>query len=155
MPHCNSLIQTLRQRGYRVTPQREMIIEIIAHNGRHMSAEEVFEEVQGRTRTINVATVYRTLELLVEEGLASRADLRGGRVVYATAEHGPHIHLVCRQCGRVIDVDTDRFKPLFQHIETEYEFVCCPHHFAFYGLCTDCQPVESMVTSPGNIAEEV
>lgn len=155
MPHCNTFIDTLRQRGYRITPQREMIVEIVAHSGRHMSAEEVFEEVHARTRATNVATVYRTLELLVEEGLASRADLGGGRVVYATAEHGPHIHLVCRHCGRVIDVDADRFKSLFQHIETEHEFVCCPHHFAIYGLCTHCQPVESTVISPRNITGEV
>lgn len=155
MPHCNSFIQVLRQRGYRITPQREMIIEIIAHSGCHMSAEEVFEEVRARTRAINVATVYRTLELLVEEGLASRADLGGGRVVYATAKHGPHIHLVCRHCGRVIDVDVERFESLFQHIETEYDFVCSPHHFAIHGLCTDCQPAESMVTSPRNITEEI
>jgi Fur family ferric uptake transcriptional regulator len=107
MPHCDTFIQTLRQRGYRVTPQREMIVEIVAHSGRHMSAEEVFKEVQARTRAINVATVYRTLELLVEEGLVSRADLRDGRVIYATARHGPHVHLVCRHCGGITDADVD------------------------------------------------
>ena len=155
MPHCNTFIQTLRQRGYRVTPQREMIVEIVAHSGCHMSAEEVFEQVQARTRAINLATVYRTLELLVEEGLASRADLGGGRVVYATAEHGPHIHLVCRQCGRVADIDANRFETLFQHIESKYEFVCCPHHFAIYGLCVDCQPVECTITPLVSTTEEV
>ncbi len=50
---------------------------------------------------MNIATVYRTLELLVEQGLASRIDLGEERVIYATYQHGPHIHLVCRQCGQV------------------------------------------------------
>lgn len=139
MPHCHTFIEILHQRGYRVTPQREMIIEIIAHSGRHMTVDEVTEELHTRTQSVNVATVYRTLDLLVEEGLASRADLGEGRVVYATAQHGPHVHLVCRQCGRVIDADVALFESLFQRIRAGYGFVCSPHHFAIYGLCADCQ----------------
>jgi Fur family ferric uptake transcriptional regulator len=139
MPHCHTFIETLRQRGYRITPQREMIVEIVAHSGRHMAADEVFEEVRVRARAINVATVYRTLDLLVEERLASRADLGGGRVVYATAHHGPHVHLVCQHCGRVVDADVAPFEPTFQHIQAQYDFACCPKHFAIYGLCADCQ----------------
>lgn len=120
MTHCRTLIQALRSRGYRVTPQREMVIEAIAHSGRHMTAEEVFEEVRARTRAVNIATVYRTLDLLVEEGLVSRADLGGGRVVYATVRHGPHIHLVCRHCGQVVDADVASFEPLFEHVRSQY-----------------------------------
>ena len=142
MPHCHTFIETLRRRGYRVTPQREIIAEVIAHSSRHMTAEEVFTEVQTRTRAVNIATVYRTLDLLVEEGLASRANLGGGRVVYATAEHGPHIHLVCRHCGAVVDADVDSFESLFQHIQVQHGFVCGPQHFALYGLCAGCQTAE-------------
>ncbi len=147
MPHCHTFIEALRQRGYRVTPQREMIIEVIAHSSRHMTAEEVFAEVQTRTRAVNVATVYRTLDLLVEEGLASRANLGGGRVVYATAEHGPHVHLVCRHCGGVVDADVALFEALFQNVQTQYGFVCGPQHFAVYGLCVGCQPVDDVSNS--------
>ena len=138
MPHCHSFITALRQRGYRVTPQREMVIEVIAHAQRHMTAEEVYAALQERTHAVNIATVYRTLDLLVEEGLASRADLGGGQVVYATAAHGPHIHLVCRQCGHVLDADVAFFESLFRHIEAAYGFVCSPPHFAIYGLCAEC-----------------
>jgi Fur family ferric uptake transcriptional regulator len=139
MPHCHTLIEALRQRGYRITPQREMVIEVIAHSGLHMTAEEVFEEVQTRSRAVNIATVYRTLDLLVEEGLASRAGLGSGRVVYATARHGPHIHLVCRHCGHVVDADIDLLEPWFRHIQTQCGFKCGPQHFAIYGLCACCQ----------------
>jgi Fur family ferric uptake transcriptional regulator len=141
MPHCHTFIAALRQRGYRVTPQREMVIEVIAHSRRHMTAEEVYAEIQKRTHAVNVATIYRTLDLLVEEGLASRADLGGGQVVYATAAHGPHIHLVCRQCGRVVDADVAPFEPLFCQIEAAHGFVCSPQHFAIYGLCADCDGI--------------
>ena len=155
MAHCHTLIGTLRERGYRITPQREMIVEIIAHSGRHMTAEEVFEKVQARTQAVNVATVYRTLELLVEEGLTSQADLGGGRVVFATCHHGPHIHLLCRHCGRVIDADAEPFAPLFQHLQDEYEFVCYPKHFVIYGLCTGCRPADKAVTTQVNTSKEV
>jgi Fur family ferric uptake transcriptional regulator len=139
MPHCDTFIETLRRRGYRITPQREMIAEVVAHGGKHMTADEVFEEVRARTRAVNVATVYRTLDLLVEEGLASRADLGGGRVVYATVQHGPHVHLVCQHCGRVVDADMAPFLLLFQRIQAEHGFVCGAQHFAIYGLCADCR----------------
>jgi Fur family ferric uptake transcriptional regulator len=143
MSHCHTLIETLRRRGYRITPQREMIVEAVCHSGRHLTAEEVFETVRLRTRAINIATVYRTLDLLTEEGFASRADLGEGRVVYATAEHGPHIHLVCRQCGLVTDVDVAPFAPLIEHIEAEYGFAFRPQHLAVRGLCAGCQSGES------------
>jgi len=138
MSHCHTFIAALRQRGYRVTPQREMVIETIAHSGRHMTAEEVFETVRARARAVNIATVYRALDLLVEEGLASRADLGGGRVVYATSRHGPHVHLVCRHCGRVTDAVVTPFEPLFGRILEQYGFSCSPQHFAIYGLCSGC-----------------
>src|SRR5512137_1226531 len=107
MSPCQTFIDTLRSRGYRITPQREMIIEAIAHGGDHINAEEVFTNIQQRTRAVNIATVYRTLDLLMEQGLASRIDLGEGRVIYATYQHGPHIHLVCRQCGQVTDANHD------------------------------------------------
>ena len=143
MPHCHTFIEALRQRGYRVTPQREMIVEVVAHSSRHMTVEEVFAEMQTRTRAVNIATVYRTLDLLVGEGLASKANLGGGQVVYATAQHGPHIHLVCRHCGAVVAVDVDSFEPLFEHIQAQHGFVCGPQHFVIYGLCGVCQMVET------------
>ncbi|RLC61752.1 MAG: transcriptional repressor [Chloroflexi bacterium] len=139
MSHCHHMIAQLRQKGYRITPQREMVIETIAHSGRHMAAEEVFEAIQTRSQAVNVATVYRTLDLLVEEGLASRADLGGGRVVYATLKHGPHVHLVCRHCGCVIDAEVEPFEPLFESIEERHGFVCSPQHFAIYGFCAACR----------------
>lgn len=139
MTHCHTIMQALRQNGHRLTPQREMVIEAIAHSGRHMTAEEVFEAVRERTRALNIATVYRTLDLLAEEGLVSRVALGGGGVVYATMRHGPHIHLVCRQCGRVIEADASLFKPLADRIEAQYSFLCGAQHFALYGLCAECR----------------
>jgi Fur family ferric uptake transcriptional regulator len=142
MPHCHTFLAALREKGYRITPQREIVIEVIAHSGRHMSADEVLAEAHKRAKSLNRATVYRTLEMLVEEGLASRADLGGGRVAYATGRHGPHLHLVCRHCGSVIEVDEAPVEPLLEELRTRYGFACRPRHFAINGICRSCQEGE-------------
>ena len=139
MSPCETFIDTLRSRGYRITPQREMIIEAIAHAGQHVNAEEVYAEIQNRTHVVNIATVYRTLDLLVEQGLASCVDLGEGRVIYATHQHGPHIHLVCRQCGKVTDANQDLLARLTQQLQATYQFAADLQHISILGLCSDCQ----------------
>jgi len=139
MSPCQNFIDTLRSHGYRITPQREMIVEAIAHSGHHIDAEEVFAQVQERTRSVNIATVYRTLELLVEQGLASRIDLGEERAMYATYQHGPHIHLVCRQCGQVMDANQDMLSVLNHQLQSEYQFAADLQHISVVGLCSDCQ----------------
>ncbi len=139
MSPCQSFIDELRTRGYRITPQREMIIEAIAHQGEHINADEIFALIQARTHAVNIATVYRTLELLVEQGLASRIDLGEGRVIYATNQHGPHIHLVCRQCGQVLDADPELLSTLNRRLILSYKFVADLQHISLIGLCSNCQ----------------
>ena len=139
MSHCDTVIDTLRQRGYRITPQREMVVEAICGE-QHVTAEEIFDNVQKRTKTVNIATVYRTLDLLVEEGLATRTDLGGDRVVYAAAHHGPHLHLVCRTCGVVLDAELETLQSVFDCLEDQFGFVSGPQHLAVHGLCEYCYP---------------
>lgn len=138
MPHCHTFIETLHQRGYRITPQREIIIETMAHSGRHMTAEQVYAVVQTRAQAINIATVYRTLDFLVKEGLSTRIDLGNGKMVYATAAHGPHIHLVCRRCGAVIEADHNLIASLQQQFQQQYGFRADLHHISLAGLCAAC-----------------
>ncbi len=139
MSPCQTFIDTLRSRGFRITPQREMIIEAIAHAGQHINADEVYGQVKQRTRSMNIATVYRTLDLLVEQGLATRIDLGEGRVIYATYQHGPHIHLVCRQCGQVTDANQHLLSSLTQELQAHYRFAADLQHISVLGLCQDCQ----------------
>ena len=139
MSPCHTLIEELRRQGYRLTPQREMIVEAVAHAGRHVTAEEIHEQVRTRTSAVNVATVYRTLDLLVELGLISRADLGAGKVTYASPIHGPHCHLVCRRCGCVIEANCDVVESLEKQLEEQYGFAAELHHSAVSGLCVDCK----------------
>ena len=142
MTPCHTLIAELRQQGYRLTPQREMIVEVVAHAERHVTAEEIHAQVQTRTRAVNVATVYRTLDLLMELGMVSRTDLGEGRVAYASTCHGPHCHLVCRACGGVIEAAHELVEPLQAQFMDEYGFEAELGHFSVFGLCSECRASE-------------
>lgn len=138
MTHCNTILDNLRERGYRITPQRELVIDILAHAGRHMSAEEIYAKLQERTRVSNISTVYRTLDVLWEEGFACRNDLSEGMIVYATHLHGPHIHLVCRRCGGAIEAEPRMLSALGDALEMEYSFKADLEHLSIFGLCAGC-----------------
>ena len=138
MSHCHSIVAELKKKGYRITPQREMIIDAIAHSPQHITAEEIAEQIRAHTSAVNIATVYRTLDLLWQEGFACRNDLSEGKSVYATFQHGPHIHLVCRKCARVIDAERQMLDSLEKSLEENYHFQADLDHFSVFGLCDDC-----------------
>ena len=139
MSHCHTIIMDLREKGYRITPQREMIINAVAHSPQHQTAEEIAEQLQQHTQVINIATVYRTLDLLWQEGFACRNDLSEGKTVFSTFQHGPHIHLVCRKCDQVIDADIRILNSLGDDLFTSHQFRPDLGHFSIFGLCQDCQ----------------
>lgn len=139
MTHCHTIVAELRNRGFRITPQRELIIEAIAHSPQHMTAEEIADQLRVHTSAVNLATVYRTLDLLWQEGFACRNDLSEGKSVYATYQHGPHIHLVCRKCNRVIDADAGLLSSLGQGLREEYGFQPDLDHFSVFGICSACR----------------
>jgi Fur family ferric uptake transcriptional regulator len=116
-----------------------MIIEAIANVNAHMSAEDVFEEVRRHTQATNLATVYRTLDMLWEEGLASRNDLGEGRMVYSILEHGPHIHLICRSCNKVIDALPESLGLFDENLFTRYGFKIDLTHLSLFGECEECR----------------
>jgi len=139
MSHSEILLQALRQRGVRITPQREMILDALAHGSGHMTAEEIFDLVKIHTRVVNIATVYRTLDMLVEAGLASRSNLWDGRLVYATCQHGPHLHLVCRLCGVALDADSQLLLSFVERVKTQYHFLADWQHLSLQGTCQACR----------------
>ena len=135
----NTYVEALRSRGYRITPQREMIIEELTSTNAHMAAEEIHDEIQKRTKALNIATIYRTLDMLVEEGLACKNDLGAGCVVYAINRHGPHIHLVCRVCGQVIEANQSLISDLGKKLQQKYGFAADLRHISLFGVCSECQ----------------
>jgi Fur family ferric uptake transcriptional regulator len=135
----HTYIERLRQKGHRITPQREMILETLLASSEHITAEEILTAVQTRTQAMNIATVYRTIDLLFKEGMITRVDLGSERIAYAPVQHGPHVHLVCRRCGRVIEAASDVLGTMGDTIGQRYGFHVDLEHIALFGLCPGCQ----------------
>ena len=138
MNRATDLATKIRDQGYRLTPQRMMIISAIENSDDHISAEEIFSQVVARYPHVNISTVYRTLELLKELGLVTETDLGAGRVRYHPAEKGHHHHLVCRDCGAIIDLDESMLSPVRDVLLKEYGFIADLRHLAILGRCIEC-----------------
>jgi Fur family ferric uptake transcriptional regulator len=132
------LISKLSEQGYRLTPQRMMVLSAIENSNDHISAEEIYAQVVAKYPHVNISTVYRTLELLNRLGLVTETDLGGGRVRYHPAGKGHHHHLVCHECGKVIDLDETVLYPLKKVLLREYKFSADLRHLAIFGRCADC-----------------
>ena len=145
MTDSRQMLDALRQRSFRITPQREMIVRALVsgENGRHLTADEIHSKVQVHTSALNIATVYRTLDLLVEEGLVSRIDVGGGQIIYASMDHGTHIHLVCRHCKHIVDADASLLQDAGSAIYGQYGFQADLDHIALFGVCAHCQKGDS------------
>lgn len=129
----------LNELGYRMTPQRMMILSAVEKADNHISAEEIYSQVRARYPHVNVSTVYRTLDLLKELGLVTETDMGDGRVRYHSIGKGHHHHLVCEQCGETIDIEETVLVPLWAEIEQKYDFKVNMKHLAFFGLCSRCR----------------
>lgn len=127
----------LREKGYRLTPQRELVLDAVTTLG-HATPEEVCAEVRRTASGINISTVYRTLELLEELGLVRHAHLGHGAPSYHPAGHDSHLHLVCRDCGTITEIDVAVAADLVSRLEAEHGFDTDVEHFAIYGRCRNC-----------------
>ena len=128
----------LSEQGYRLTPQRMMVLAAIESSNDHISAEEIYAQVIAKYPHVNISTVYRTLELLNRLGLVTETDLGGGRVRYHPADKGRHHHLVCQDCGRIIDLDESLLSSLKDVLFRKYKFSADLRHLAIFGRCADC-----------------
>ena len=128
----------LSKQGYRLTPQRLMVLSAIENSDSHISAEEIYVQVVAKYPNVNISTVYRTMELLKRLGLVTETDLGEGRVRYHPAEKGHHHHLVCRECGAIIDLDESLLAALRSALLREYRFNADLRHLAILGRCVNC-----------------
>lgn len=137
------LKEELKKEGYKLTPQRRAIVDTIVDNeGKHLTAEEIYDEVKKICPEIGLATVYRTILLLEKVGVVSRLYLNDGcsryELVHSDEAHRHH-HLICEVCNRIIEVEDDLLDNLEGSIEKDYGFKILDHVVKFYGVCSDCQ----------------
>src|SRR4030042_351405 len=133
----------LREKGYRLTPQRLMILSAIENSRDHISAEEIYAPVAAKYPHVNISTVYRTLELLKKLGMVYEINLGEGRIRYHAEESGHHHHLVCQQCGTVIDIDEAALSSLRDILLRDYHFQAELRHVGVFGICDSCRRKKS------------
>lgn len=139
MEQRGDIVSKLSEQGYRLTPQRMMVLAAIENSEDHISAEEIYAQVIAKYPHVNISTVYRTLELLKRLGLVTETDLGGGRVRYHPADKGHHHHLVCQECGKIIDLDESVLSTLKSMLLREYKFSADLKHLAIFGHCASCR----------------
>ena len=129
----------LRAKGRRVTRQRRLIWDALsADPERHLSADDVVTSVRAELPRVNPSTVYRTLDLLVAEGLLRRTDLGSGRAFYEVAHEHPHHHVVCESCGDVAHFHDEVLGDARQRIASETGYTLGDGELTLYGLCARC-----------------
>jgi len=131
--------ERLRELGYRLTPQRQLIITALQGSDDHISAEEICAQVHAKYPHVNISTVYRNLELFKSLGLVTETDMGEGRVRYHFADKGHHHHLICESCGATTEADESLFLPLKSTLLKKYGFQANISHFAIFGRCAKCQ----------------
>jgi Fur family ferric uptake transcriptional regulator len=132
-------IQRLRERGFRLTPQREMILSVLHDIEGLAKADEIYNRVQHLSSSVDISTIYRTLDLLQKFGLVSCVDPGDGQRRYELLGiHGPHLHLVCQACGQVIGADLDIAQAFGERLKAEHGFQAALDQLSIPGLCQAC-----------------
>jgi Fur family ferric uptake transcriptional regulator len=130
----------LREHNLPVTAQRLAIAEVLLTSEHHLSAEEVAREVSARGRSVGTATVYRTIDTLLESGLLVERDFGEGFRRFEPARDVPnHEHLVCTQCGKVEEFRDERLERMTTIVAESRGFARQRHRLVIHGICRDCQ----------------
>lgn len=139
MPHHTKLLELLRERGLRLTPQRLFILSAIAEGEGHLGVDEVYRRVQDSYPYIDIATVYRTIHLLKRMGLVTEVGI-GDRLHYElTDPDRRHHHLVCSSCENAFDLDPAYVAEFRQNLSTRYNFEPDFENLTVTGICADCK----------------
>ena len=130
----------LRVKGRRVTRQRELIWETFTRQpDAHLSAEDVVNQVAEELPQVNPSTVYRTLELLVAEGLLLQTNLGAERAYYELAREHAHHHLVCERCGDVLHFHDEVLGDLPKRVKSASGYTLGDGEITLYGICRNCR----------------
>ena len=140
------LTEELRAKGYRLTPARQLVLgAVIALE--HATPDAICAEVQRTASSVNLSTVYRTLELLEELELVSHTHLGHGAPIYHAAHERDHLHLVCGACGKITEAGAGCADPLVERLRGDFGFETDVAHFALFGRCADCVAAGASATA--------
>ncbi len=136
-------LESLRERGYRLTPQRMIILSAVAEGGGHMGVDEVHRRAKEAYPYMDIATIYRTLHLLKKLGVVTEVAI-GDRMHYElTDPHGKHHHMVCRVCHGAYNLSPYYLEEFRSTLVSEFGFEPDLEHFAVSGICASCKRKDS------------
>lgn len=133
-----SLASYLAGMGLKHTKQRDIVLTTFLDSNQHLSAEQLYQEVRRKSPNIGYTTVYRSLKLFVDAGLAQERRFDDGLTRYET-EHAHHDHLVCLRCGKIVEFNNELIEDTQDKIAVEYGFKVLRHRHELYGYCSSCQ----------------
>jgi Fur family peroxide stress response transcriptional regulator len=141
-----ALIEALRKKGYKATPQRIAICRLVLHNRDHPTAQRIHEEVQKVHPTVSLATVYKTLRVLEELDLIQELNFPQSRARFDSYMK-PHVNLVCLRCGNIEDLDAVATREILEKVATTSKFAPTGQRFDMYGICRKCGNIKSITRS--------
>jgi len=134
----SSIIETLRKKGYRATPQRIAICRFALQSREHPTAQRIYDEVKNVHPTVSLATVYKTLQILTENGLVQELDFPEAKARFDSYVK-PHVNLVCLQCGNIEDMDDAEAQEMVEKITTKAQFTRTSQRLDICGTCKSCR----------------
>ena len=130
----------IASRGLKATRQRDLIVDTFFSTDGHLSVDELLEKAKSRDSTLGAATVYRTMKILTDAGLASARHFEGGQTRYEAAlDRHHHDHLICTSCGSIVEFENERIEELQDRVASEHDFTVTHHKMELYGLCKECR----------------
>jgi Fur family ferric uptake transcriptional regulator len=129
--------EVLREHGYRITPQRQLVLEAVNALG-HATPEELLSEVQKTAGAVNLSTIYRTLEVLEQVGLVTHAHIGHGAPTYHSVDADVHIHLVCDTCGKIESIPAEEASVFVELLRDKAGFETDVAHVSIHGQCATC-----------------
>jgi Fur family peroxide stress response transcriptional regulator len=133
------MISRLKERGFRLTPQRLAVVEILSMSSGHPSVERIYEEVRKRFPTTSLATVYKTVSVLKELREVLELGFPDGSNRYDGKKPYPHPHLICMKCRSVTDPDIPGLEQMAEELGRSYGYRVLHHRLDFFGLCPRCR----------------
>ena len=134
----NEFNDYLNDHGFRHSEAREQVAKVFFNTNSHIGIEDLYERVRKEHSKIGIATVYRTLNLLVDSGLALKRDFDTGAVTYERRPEEHHDHLICSSCKKVIEFHNEKIEKLQDKVAAKHGFELTFHKMELYGLCSKC-----------------
>jgi Fur family peroxide stress response transcriptional regulator len=133
------IIKALKDKGYRLTPQRLAMLKIIAASKRHPNAEQIYEQMKADFPTTSLATIYKTLTLLKDMGEVLELNFATAGSHYDGNKPYPHPHVICTKCGQILDPESVAVAEISQEMARQTGYQITHHQLNFFGLCPRCQ----------------